>query len=109
MSRKPDRALEPRVDPIPAEARSILRKIADDLRRTPRPAMADPAEVARIITRAADRIEGVAAISRPAPSPRAWQADDAASRCGAGSPKQRTVASADGREVKVGTWRRSPS
>ena len=74
MIRKPDRAPGPRVDPIPAEARAILRKIADDLRRTPRPAMADPAEVARIIARTADRIEGVAAISRPAPSPRAWRA-----------------------------------
>ena len=63
----------PRVDPIPAEARAILREIADDLRRTPRSLMADPDEVARIIARAAERIEGVAAISRPAPLPRAWR------------------------------------
>lgn len=64
-----------RVNPIPAEARAILRKIADDLRRTPCLAMRDPIEVARIITRTADRIEGVAAINRPAPSPRAWRVD----------------------------------
>lgn len=63
----------PRVDPIPAEAREILRKIAEELRRTPRSVLAHPAEVARIIARAADRIEGVAAISRPAPTPRAWR------------------------------------
>ena len=69
---------KPRVDPIPAEARSILRRIAEELRRTPRPVLADPAEVAKIIARTADRIEGVAAISRPPRSPRSWRAPDPA-------------------------------
>ena len=63
----------PKPDPIPAEARAILRRIADELRHTPKSIMGDSAEVARLIARTADRIEGVAAISRPAPSPRAWR------------------------------------
>ena len=57
--------VEPRGDPIPAEARDILRRIADELRRTPRMALAGPAEVEQIVARTAERIEGMAATLVP--------------------------------------------
>lgn len=93
MNRKPDKAHELCVDPIPAEARTILRQIAEELRRTPRLVLSDPTEVAKIIALTAKRIEGVAAISRPERSPRVWRLPASEEAC--------VVTSADGRQIAI--------